>query len=158
MAATSRPVRSKKAAPRTAAPDRSRLRVVPPDERARTVGTISTMVAGFFFAVLFALAGLHAVVVQTQADLDAVNAEIAELEDARVHSLAQLAWAESAAGLAEAAAAAGYVPAADPVNITLVPPGHLVAPATVDPFRPGSAPVANASVADASEPDGAATQ
>ncbi|MDW3218519.1 MAG: hypothetical protein R8F63_07870 [Acidimicrobiales bacterium] len=159
MAATSRPVRARKAQPRPAAtPNRARLRVVRPDERARTVGTISTMVAGFFFAVLFALAGLHAVVVQTQADLDAVNAEIAELEDARVDSLAQLAWAESAAGLAEAAAAAGYVPAADPVNITLVPPGQLTPPATIDPFRPGSAPFTTAPLPGAPEPDGTATK
>ncbi|MEM7141484.1 MAG: hypothetical protein AAF548_10675 [Actinomycetota bacterium] len=116
------------------------LRVVRPDERARTVGTISSMVAGFFFVVMFALAGLHAVVVQTQAELDAVNDEIAELEDDRVHALAELARAESGAGLAEVAAAAGYVPGADPVNIALVAPGILDAPETVDPFRPGSAP------------------
>lgn len=136
MVAVSRPDRRKAAA--KAAPKRAPLRVVRPDERVRTVGAISTAVAGFFFVVLFALAGLHAVVVQTQAELDAVNAEIAEMEDARIHALADLAWVESAAGLAEAAAAAGYVPAADPENLPLVPPGQLDAPSAADPFRPGA--------------------
>lgn len=143
MVATSRPTRARKSTARPPS-SRARLRVVRPEERVRTVGTISTLVAGFFFAVLFALAGLHAVVVQTQAELDAVNTDIADLEDVRVHSLAELAWAESAAGLAEAAAAIGYVPAANPANIPLVAPGRLDAPGSADPFRPGGAPHASA--------------
>ncbi|MDG2027379.1 MAG: hypothetical protein P8J50_09735 [Acidimicrobiales bacterium] len=126
-------------APRKAAAAQPRLRVVRHDERVRTVGTISTMVAAFFFVVMLALAGLHAIVVQTQADLDGVNDQIADLETGRVHALAELAWAESAAGLSEVAAAAGYVPAADHEHLALVAPAALEAPVTVDPFRPGSA-------------------
>ena len=104
----------------------------------RTVGAISSMVASFFFVVLFALAGLHAVVVQTQAELDSVNADIAELEELRVLREADLAWAESAVGLETTALAAGFVPAGDTVILAPVPPGELTPPASVDPFVPGS--------------------
>lgn len=151
MVATSRPLRR-----RSAVPKRPALRVVRPDERARTVGAISTAVACFFFVVMFALAGLHAVVVQTQAELDAVNAEIGTLEDVRIHALADLAWAESAAGLAEAAAQAGYVPAADPENLPLVPPGRLDTPGSSDPFRPGGA-APDPRAAGESDPSGEAS-
>ena len=95
---------------------------------------IGSAVAGFFFAVLFALAGLHAVVVQTQVELDAVNAEIATLEELHVQTLADLAWTGSAVGLAETALDAGYVPAAEPVALSPVPPGRLAPPPTDDPF------------------------
>lgn len=131
-----RPVRRAAPAPRPA-PGRAPLRVVRPDDRARTVGAIGTIVAGFFFLVLLALAGLHAVVVQTQAELDDVNADIASLEELRVDTLAERAWSESAVGLAANAEAAGYVPAAEVVNLHRVGPGELPPPASPDPFAGG---------------------
>lgn len=126
------------------APKKAELRVVRSDERVRTVGAISSAVAAFFFVVLFALAGLHAIVVQTQAELDDVNADISELEELRVMRMADLAWADSAVGLETTALAAGLVPAGDTVILTPVPPGALTPPQFVDPFAaPGSsAPLA----------------
>ncbi|MEZ5244416.1 MAG: hypothetical protein R2707_04900 [Acidimicrobiales bacterium] len=148
-----RPVR--KSAPKPA-PRNAELRVVRAEDRARTVGAISSIVASFFFVVLFALAGLHAVVVQTQAELDGVNADIASLEEQRVMRLADLAWADSAVGLETTALAAGLVPAADSaIILTPVAPGELSAPQYVDPFAPvgSSAPLAG-SAALAGKPDG----
>jgi hypothetical protein len=121
------------------APKPAQLRVVRPDDRVRTVGAISTAVAGFFFLVMFALAGLHAVVVQTQSELDDVNSDIAALEELRVNTLAERAWAESPVGLAAIATAAGYVQAAEVVNLTLVAPGRLAPPVSADPFAGGAA-------------------
>ena len=115
---------------------RAPLEVVRPDERVRTVGTIGTFVAGFLFVVLFGLAGLHAVVVQTQAELDAVNAEIVELEEARDDAIAERAWFDSPEGLAEAASAAGLVPAPEVVMLAHVAPGRLDPPGAPDPFAP----------------------
>lgn len=137
---SSRPARKTAA---KAAPRRADLRVVRTDDRARTVGAIGSIVASFFFVVLFALAGLHAVVVQTQAELDDVNADITELEELRVMRLADLAWADSAVGLETTALAAGLVPAGETVILTPVPPGRLTSPSFVDPFAaPGfSAPL-----------------
>ena len=119
---------------RRAAPKKADLRVVRADDRVRTVGAIGSIVASFFFVVLFALAGLHAVVVQTQAELDEVNSDITELEEERVMRLADLAWADSAVGIETTALAAGLVPAGKTVILTPVPPGDLAAPAFVDPF------------------------
>ena len=129
--------RPQRATPK-AAPKRAELKVVRSDERARTVGAISTIAAAFFFIVLFALAGLHAVVVQTQADLDGVNADITALEELRVVRHADLARADSAVGIEEAALAAGLVPTAAPLILTPVSPGQLAPPASADPFTPGS--------------------
>lgn len=117
-------------------PKKVDLRVVRAEERVRTVGAISSIVASFFFIVLFALAGLHAVVVQTQAELDEVNADITRLEELRVVRIADLAWAGSAVGLETTALAAGLVPAAEPVIVTPVPPGGLAEPEFTDPFAP----------------------
>ena len=124
---------------------RAGLRVVKEEDRARTVGTISSIVAAFFFVVLFALSGLHAVVVQTQAELDGVNADITSLEEQRVMRLADLAWADSAVGLETTALAAGLVPAADsPVILPPVPEGELSPPRFVDPFASAEARVPHA--------------
>ena len=127
--ATATPRRAPRAAPR-----RPPLRAVRPTERVRSVGTIGTLVAGFFFVILLSLAGLHAVVVQTQANLDSVKADVADLEDDRVNSIAERAWYDSPAGLADAAAAAGLVPAADFVMLVPVPPDLLGGPSSADPF------------------------
>ena len=94
MAATQSARSLRRSAPKPA-PKPTQLRVVRPDDRVRTVGAIGTAVAGFFFLVMFALAGLHAVVVQTQSELDDVNSDIAALEELRVNTLAERAWAES---------------------------------------------------------------
>jgi hypothetical protein len=124
------------------APKRADLKIVRTEDRVRTVGAISTAVASFFFVVLFALAGLHAVVVQTQADLDEVNADITSLEERRVVRQADLAWADSAVGLEVTALAAGLVPAGDTVILAPLPPGELTQPKSIDPFVPGSPAVA----------------
>jgi hypothetical protein len=124
---------SAKPAPK-AAPKRADLRVVRTDDRVRTVGAISSAVAAFFFLVMFALAGLHAVVVQTQSELDTVNREISHLEEVRIVALADLAYSGSAIGVEATALAAGFVPAARQVNLPLVPPGQLEPPASGDPF------------------------
>ena len=133
---SARPLR--RSAPKPAAKP-TQLRVVRSDDRVRTVGAISSAVAGFFFLVMFALAGLHAVVVQTQSELDDVNSDIAALEELRVNTLAERAWAESPVGLAAIATAAGYVQAAEVVNLTLVAPGRLAPPVSADPFAGGAA-------------------
>jgi hypothetical protein len=133
---SARPLR--RSAPKPA-PKPTQLRVVRSDDRVRTVGAISSAVAGFFFLVMFALAGLHAVVVQTQSELDDVNSDIAALEELRVNTLAERAWAESPVGLAAIATAAGYVQAAEVVNLTLVAPGRLAPPVSADPFAGGAA-------------------
>ncbi|MEZ5167900.1 MAG: 16S rRNA (cytosine(1402)-N(4))-methyltransferase RsmH [Acidimicrobiales bacterium] len=78
------------------------LRVVRPEERARSVGALSSMVAGVFFVVLLAVAGLHGVLVQTQAEIDRLDADIATLDEQRMNALADRAWAESPEGLAAA--------------------------------------------------------
>lgn len=130
--ATPRPLR--RAAPTAARP--APLRVVRGENRARTVGAIGSIVAGFFFAVLFALAGLHAVVVQTQARLDAVNADIAALEEVRIHALAERARFDSPEGIAELASAAGLVEAPMPVLLAPVAPGMLEPPPVSNPFGP----------------------
>lgn len=117
-----------------AAPKKANLRVVGTDERVRTVGAISSIVAAFFFVLLLSLAGLHAIVVQTQAELDGVNADIAALEEQRVMRTADLAWAGSAVGLETTALAAGLVPAADTVIVAPVAPGRLTPPTNMNPF------------------------
>ncbi len=136
---SSRPVaRPTRRADTKAAPKRANLQVVRPEDRARTVGAISSIVASFFFVILFALAGLHAVVVQTQAQLDEINTDITALEELRIVRQADLAWAQSAVGLEATALEAGFVPAGDTAILAPVPPGELTAPTSIDPFTPGS--------------------
>ncbi len=85
-------------------------------------------------AVLFLLAGLHAVLVQTQATLDSVEAQISTLELQRNEALATLAWHDSPDGLAEAAADAGLALATDVEMLTPVVFGALAPPPYPDPF------------------------
>ena len=125
------------AQPRPAArpePRRAPLRVVRPDPRSRALGRMSTLVLIGLFAILFAIAGLHAVLVQTQAHLDAQRADnlvVAEQIDALE---AQLAWIESPAGIEEWAAAIGLVRAPGYVVLSPVAEGALAAPSVADPF------------------------
>lgn len=125
------------AQPRPAAkpqPRRAPLRVVRPDPRSRALGRMSTLVLVGLFAILFAIAGLHAVLVQTQAHLDAQRAEnlvVAEQIDALE---AQLAWIESPAGIEEWAEAIGLVRAPGYAVLSPVADGALAAPSVADPF------------------------
>ena len=125
------------AQPRPAArpePRRAPLRVVRPDPRSRALGRMSTLVLIGLFAILFAIAGLHAVLVQTQAHLDAQRADnlvVAEQIDALE---AQLAWIESPAGIEEWAETIGLVRAPGYVVLSPVADGALAAPAVADPF------------------------
>jgi len=84
--------------------------------------------------MLLMLAGLHAVLVQSQAKLDSLDAEIAGLEVQKNETLAELAWHDSPDGLAEAAAAAGFVHATDLKVLAPVAEGELLRPAGIDPF------------------------
>ncbi len=119
---------------RQPAPRQAPLSVVRPDDRARTVGVMSTVFVVLIFATLFAVAGLHAVLVQTQAEIDAIHTENSALEVQRNRLLASQASHDSPEGLEELALAAGLVPAADVVMLAPVPVGALVGPDSVDPF------------------------
>ena len=115
-------------------PRRAPLRVVRPDRRSQALGRMSTLVLIGLFAILFAIAGLHAVLVQTQASLDAQradNAVVAEQIDALE---AKLAWIESPAGIEEWAETAGLVRAPGYIVLSPAAEGALAAPAVADPF------------------------
>jgi len=123
--------------PRTSAKPQERranLRVVRTNERVRVVGAVGTFVGAILMTTLLLLAGLHAVLVQTQAKLDSLDTEIAGLEVQRNEALAELAWHDSPEGLAESAAAAGFVHATDLKVLAPVAEGSLLPPAGLDPF------------------------
>ena len=125
------------AQPRPAArpePRRAPLRVVRPDPRSRALGRMSTLVLIGLFAILFAVAGLHAVLVQTQARLDAQRAaNLVVVEE--IDTLdAQLAWIESPAGVEEWAREAGLVRPPGHLVISIPPEGRLAPPTVTDPF------------------------
>jgi len=113
---------------------RADLRVVRANERVRTVGTLGTIIGSTLMAMLMLLAGLHAVLVQTQAKLDSLDSEIAGLEVQRNETLAELAWHDSPEGLAQAASEAGFVHATDLKILAPVAEGELLPPAGLDPF------------------------
>ena len=126
-------------APRTRAGEKPQkrgadLRVVRANERVRTASTLGTIIVSIIMGVLLMLAGLHAVLVQTQAQLDSLDTEIAQLEVQRNEGLAELAWHDSPKGLAEAAAAAGLVHATDRTPLSPVAEGALAPPSEVNPF------------------------
>ncbi len=140
--ATARPVLSPRsvpgpARPLKAAPRRAPLQVVRPDTRIRTVGAIGSTVVLIGFATLFILAAVHAMLVQGQAQIDAINSENAVLEAEVTRAIAALATADSPEGLASQAAAAGLVESASLVMLPPVSEGALPSPATPDPFGPG---------------------
>ncbi len=113
------------------------LRLVRSAERVRSVGAMGTVFALFVFTTLFALAALHAVLVQTQARIDAINRENSALEDQLDSRIAEEAWLDSPAGLREAAISAGLVEATDVVALVPVGEGLLDPPDSGDPFRRG---------------------
>ena len=81
MVATTQPRRQAAARPaRQAQPRRADLRIVRPDHRVAVVGTLGSAVAITIFVVLFVIAGLHAVLVQTQAQIDAQRAANAQVK------------------------------------------------------------------------------
>ncbi len=128
------PVRRQRSAPPRSEAKRAELRVVRANERARAVGAIGSLLGAVILAVLFALAGLHAVLVQTQARLDSIDSEISSLVVERNEALAELAWHDSPDGLAEAASQAGLALATDVEILTPVAVGELAAPGGPDPF------------------------
>lgn len=115
-------------------PRRAPLRVVRPDERSRAVGRMGSLVVVALFGILFAVAGLHAVLVQTQAHLDAQRSANAAVVEEISALEAELAWIESPAGVEEWAAAAGLVRAPGYVILSPVPAGRLAPPTSADPF------------------------
>jgi hypothetical protein len=132
--------RSTASAPKRATEQReASLRVVRTPERVRSVGAMGSLFALFVFATLFALAALHAVLVQTQARIDGLDRENAELGELLNTRLADEAWIDSPDGLREAALGAGLVEAPDVVALVPVPDGLLAPPTSADPFRPEAA-------------------
>ena len=136
MAAASQTAR-RSATPRSnrpAQPRRANLRVVRPDHRIRVVGAFGTGVVLALFAMLFIVASLHAVLVQTQAQIDAQRAANAEIQASVDTVTAELARIDSPEGLEAWALDAGLVQAPEVVILTPIAPGTLAAPASTDPF------------------------
>ena len=139
-AATARVAPAPKQAPqRRTAP----LRVVQPQEGTRSVGALGTVAVLFLFATLLGLAGLHAVLVQNQAALDALLAQNQARQEQVDQLLADVAHLDSPEGVAEQVAGNGLVAANDVVTLAAIGPGTLAAPLS-DPF--GLAAVAAESV------------
>lgn len=109
------------------------LRLAESARSRRGLGGIGTLAVVALFAVSLTLAVLHAVLVENQAALDDL-AEQNRLRQELIESLlAAVAHLDSPEGLAEQAAAAGLVPAAE--LVTLVPLGTgLLPPPQPDPF------------------------
>ena len=89
------------------------------------------------FTTLFVLAAVHAVLVQGQAQIDAINAQNVVLETTVTKARASLAAADSPEGLAAQAAAAGLVESGSLVMLMPVADGALATPTGADPFGPG---------------------
>ena len=122
-------------APRPAYQGRpARLQAVPAVGTRRSVGAYGTFVAFLLFATLLALAGLHAVLVQNQADLD----ELVSANRARriqIHALSgDIAILDSPEGIADQARGAGLVSAPEVVTLSPLIADMLASPGP-DPFR-----------------------
>ena len=136
MAATTT-ARRTAAAPRPARqaqPRRADLRVVRPDHRVLVVGALGTAVVVTFFAVLFVVAGLHAVLVQTQAKIDAQRSANAEIQVQLDEVTADLAWIDTPEDLEQWARTNGLIEAPEVVSLMPVAPGALPAPTSANPF------------------------
>ena len=138
--ARSNPVTAPRRAPRKA-PVKPPLRVVRPDESARSVGALGSMIAVFLFLTLLALAGLHAMLVQAQAGLDSLIEENGVRRERVDQLLAEVAHLDSPEGVAEQAEAAGLIASPEVVTIAPLAPGALLEP-SLDPFGPGRALIA----------------
>lgn len=121
---------------RESAKEKAPLRIVAVPERARSVGAMGTLFVVLVFATLFALAALHAVLVETQAQIDALDHENHDLREQLDQRLAEEARLDSPDGLREAAAAAGLVEATDVPPLVPLGPGLLAPPTLPDPFGP----------------------
>ena len=135
------PTPARRTAPRPARTAQQRpanLRVVRPDHRVRVVGTMGTAVVITFFVVLFAIAGLHAVLVQTQARIDAQRSANAEIQLALDEVRATLAFIDSPEGLETWARQAGLVQAPEVLTLGRIAPGALPPPPSADPFGEGA--------------------
>ena len=134
MVAT-QPLRRPAARPaRPSQPRPANLRVVHPDHRIRVVGMLGTSVVVALFAVLFVVAALHAVLVQTQAQIDAQRAANAAVQAELAAVTADLARVDSPEGLEQWAIDAGLVLAPEVVILSPVAPGTLAPPMSGDPF------------------------
>ena len=124
MVAT-QPVRRPAARPaRPSQPRPANLRVVRPDHRIRVVGMLGTSVVVALFAVLFVVAALHAVLVQTQAQIDAQRAANAAVQAELAAVTADLARVDSPEGLEQWAIDAGLVLAPEVVILSPVARAH----------------------------------
>ncbi len=102
---------------------RPKLEVVRPARKFRP-GLVSTVVGTLFFATLFTLAAMQAVLVQGQLKLDRIDRDIAARQDDVERLRVQVATLETPARIQQAAIGNGLVP----------PPEILfLAPATADP-------------------------
>lgn len=125
-------------APR-AAPQKADLKVAPPRSATRSsdrIWPVMTIITSIAVGIAFVVAGLFAGDIQTQAEIDQIKREIAELQEERIEALAERAWHDSPEGLAESAVNAGLVPAAQVALLVPLAPGFLGPPDAVDPFTP----------------------
>ena len=98
---------------------------------------LGTSVVVALFAVLFVVAALHAVLVQTQAQIDAQRAANAAVQAELAAVTADLARVDSPEGLEQWAIDAGLVLAPEVVILSPVVPGTLAPPISGDPFFGG---------------------
>jgi len=125
-------------APRRQPAPKPNLRVVAPTRRGANLRLFGVTLFFVVFVALFSMAALHAVRVQTQAEIDSQRVEnlaaAAELELA----VAQLAWIDSPEGLEQWANERGLVEAPQVISLAPLLEGALGAPTSTDPFVPNS--------------------
>lgn len=113
-----------------------RLRVVAPDEAIRGIGRFGSVLGALAFVGMLAIAALHAVLVQTQAEIDAQRNENAALQAQVDESVVTLAWIDSPEGLEAWAQQQGLVVAEETRPLAPVNPGELPPPTEANPFGP----------------------
>jgi|DEB0MinimDraft_10_1074344.scaffolds.fasta_scaffold00077_32 hypothetical protein len=124
----------------TTAPN-PRLRVVGADDTISSIGRIGSLIGAIAFVGLLGIAALHAVLVQTQAEIDAQRSENAVLQEQVDQSVVTLAWIDSPEGLETWARDHGLVVAEETRPLAPVNEGALPAPASANPFGPTSGAV-----------------
>ena len=140
--ASRRTSQTARAAPRSTqktTASRPNLRVAPAKPAAakkERIWPALTVVTSLAVVIAFAVAGLFAGDIQTQAEIDGIQREIEELRETRISVLAQRAWHDSPEGLAETATRAGLVPAPEVALLAPLPAGLLAPPEGADPFTP----------------------
>ena len=119
--------------PKPAKPKPAKLKAVPEAQPRRSAGSFGTFAALLLFLALLGLAGLHAVLVQNQAELD----DLVSANHARQHRVdeltGRLAILDSPSGVADQAVGAGLVLAPEVVTLSPVAVGVLGLPGP-DPF------------------------